>query len=82
MKRLLQRITQMKDRVDTYALRRKGGRWMESNRREEQTQHERITDQILYEVKWLSDRWRPTNYLAIILVSIISSAITAWVITH
>lgn len=47
-----------------------------------QTQHERMTEQTYLEVKWLVERWRPTNYLAVIVVSLITSAGMAWLITH
>lgn len=40
--------------------------------------HEDITEQILYEVKWLSqNQTKPTNYLLVVIISIVSSALTA-----
>ena len=43
-----------------------------------QTVHEEITEQILLEIKWLArNQTKPTNYLLVVIVSIVSSALTA-----
>jgi hypothetical protein len=43
-----------------------------------QTVHEEITEQILIEIKWLArNQTKPTNYLLVVIVSIVSSALTA-----
>lgn len=43
-----------------------------------QTVHEEITEQILIEIKCLArNQTKPTNYLLVVIVSIVSSALTA-----
>lgn len=54
----------------------------EKDEKFEQTQYERMIEHTYLDVKWLMERWRPTNYLAVIVVSMITSAGMAWLITH
>lgn len=45
--------------------------------------HDWYTEQIWLKVKWLTqNQTRPTNYLVVIIVSMLSSALTAWLFTH
>lgn len=47
------------------------------------TLHEELTEQIYFEIKWLQEnQTQPTNYLIVIVVSMLSSALVAWLFTH
>lgn len=47
------------------------------------TNHEKLTEEIYFELRWLTERpVKSVNYLIVILVSIISSALTAFLFTH
>lgn len=57
----------------------------ERNRREQvlHREHEQLTEQIYYEVRRLTrNQTEPVNYLVVIIVSIISSGLTTWLLTH
>lgn len=54
----------------------------EKRKTESEKAHEKMTENIYFDVKWLVERWRPINYAAITIVSIIASAATTLIITH